>query len=127
MYINLVNEFLLNSATKLPEKTALSFGGRRYTYRELYDSSSSLAAFLAGEGLKRGDRVITYLGNSPETVISIFGALMAGGVFSVVNETIKAGKFRYIVDNCAPSFIVTDPSKLPRLQNVPHDLSLIHI
>lgn len=115
MYANLVGDFLFHSALDYPDKTALYFGNSSYTYRQLYRYAGSLASFFVEHGIKRGDRVIIYLENSPEAVISIFGTLLAGGAFSVVNKTIKANKFKYILQNCSPSFIVTDNSKIDML------------
>ncbi len=111
MNMPLLSDFLANSAKRHAEKTALHFGDRTYTYRELYQQAASLADYLHANGLKKGDRVIIYLENSPETVISIFGTLMAGGAFSVVNQSVKANKFLYIINNCTPAFIITDRAK----------------
>jgi amino acid adenylation domain-containing protein len=123
-YLNLVSDFLVRSAQKYPDKTALHFGNTSYTYRQLYEYSRNLAGYLQGNGLKRGDRVIIYLQNSPETVIAVFGTLLAGGAFSVVNQTIKSAKFEYILQNCAPSFLVTDCSKIPMLEEIGQRVSL---
>jgi len=124
MYVNLVSDFLLRSAQDYPDKTALNFGNSAYTYRQLYRYAGNLASFFVEHGIKRGDRVIIYLGNSPEAVISIFGVLLAGGAFSVVNQTIKAGKFKYILQNCSPAFIVTDNSKIDMLAGFQSELDL---
>jgi len=127
MYVNLVSDFLLCSAQEYPDKTALYFGNSAYTYRQLYQYASNLASFFVEHGIKRGDRVIIYLENSPETVISIFGVLLAGGAFSVVNQTIKAGKFKYVLQNCSPTFIVTDGSKIDMLAEFQRELNLPQI
>jgi len=124
MYINLVSDFLVRSAQNYPDKTALHFGNLSYTYRQINRYASNLASFFVENRIGRGDRVIIYLENSPEAVISIFGALMAGGAFSVVNQTIKAAKFRYILQNCSPAFIVTDISKVDMLAEFQRDLDL---
>jgi long-chain acyl-CoA synthetase len=120
----LLSDFLVRSAENYPDKTALHFEGRSYSYRDLYGYSRNLAAFLAKKGLKKGDRVITYLENSPETIISIYGALLAGGAFSVVNQTIKANKFEYIVNNCSPAFIITDHSKMETMEELKRRIKL---
>jgi amino acid adenylation domain-containing protein len=64
---------------------------------------------LKRQGVQRGDRVVVFLQNSPEAVISIFGALMAGGVFSVVNPSTKADKLAYILNNCTAKALITEP------------------
>ncbi len=104
----IVSDFLINSAQKHPDKIALYFGDKSFTYNEIYGQAVNLASYLHANGLEKGDRVIIYLENSPAVVISIFATLLAGGAFSVVNQSVKAQKFLYIVNNCTPKFIVTD-------------------
>jgi amino acid adenylation domain-containing protein len=109
----LVNEFLSRSAARLPDKTALVFDDTPYTYSEIYRRSRNLAAFLINKGLKRGDRVGVYLGNSPEAAVSIFGVLEAGGCFVVINPTIKEEKLTHILKNSGARFLIADISKRP--------------
>ena len=104
-----VENFLLDSAKRFPGKPALVAGATRLTYGELAARAAGLAAQLARQGVQRGDRVVVYLQNSPEAVISIFGTLMAGGVFSVVNPSTKADKLAYILNNCAAKALITEP------------------
>ena len=120
----LLSDFLLRSARDYPDKTALYFGDDAYTYSQLHRYSCNLAAFFHKNGIKKGDRVITYLENNPETVISIFGTLLAGGAFSVVNRTIKSNKFLYILKNCSPAFIITDNSKMEMLNELKRQTDL---
>src|SRR5207247_8525429 len=61
------------------------------------------------EGGVRGGRVVIFLHNSPEAVIAVFGTLIAGGVFSVVNPGTKADKLAYILNHCTAKALVTEP------------------
>ncbi|HDK27848.1 MAG TPA: AMP-dependent synthetase, partial [Candidatus Atribacteria bacterium] len=96
----LVNHFLENSAQRLPEKVCLVFKDKRFTYAEIDKVSNQLAHTLIELGIKRGDRVAIYIENSPEVVISLFGILKAGAIFSVLNPLIKPRKLQYILNNC---------------------------
>jgi amino acid adenylation domain-containing protein len=104
-----VETFLLDSAQRFPGKTALVAGSTRLTYGELAARAAGLAAELRRQGVQRGERVVVFLQNSPEAVISIFGTLMAGGVFSVVNPSTKADKLAYILNNCTAKALITEP------------------
>jgi amino acid adenylation domain-containing protein len=104
-----VENFLLDSAKRFPGKPALVAGSARLTYAELAARAAGLAAELKRQGVQRGDRVVVFLQNSPEAVISIFGTLMAGGVFSVVNPSTKADKLAYILNNCTAKALITEP------------------
>src|SRR6185312_6856385 len=59
-------------------------------------------------GLARGDRVVIFMNNSVETVVSIFGTLKAGGVFSVVNPGTKAEKLAWLLEKYRATALVTE-------------------
>lgn len=59
---------------------ATIFFGERVTYSQLDYQAGRFAAGLIGLGVERGDRVAVLLPNSPQAVISIFGALKAGAI-----------------------------------------------
>mgnify|MGYP003573624624 CR=1 FL=1 len=79
----LVQDFLHNSATRLPDKIALVCNDQRLTYAQIEARANRLANALFEAGIKRGDRVAIYLNNSVEMVIAIFATLKAGDVFVV--------------------------------------------
>ena len=104
-----VESFLLESARRFPGKTALVAGPARLSYQELAARAASFAAELRRQGVARSDRVVIFLHNSPEAVIAVFGTLLAGGVFSVVNPGTKADKLAYILNHCTAKALVTEP------------------
>lgn len=117
----LVQEFLEKTADGTPGKTALICDGQRLTYADVEMQANRLANALMACGLQRGERVVLYLPNSLELVISIFAVLKAGGVFVVVNATTKLDKLAYILNDCAASALVTSgfqAGQVSRLQNL---------
>ena len=108
-----VERFLQESARSFPDKVALIAGGRRVTYRALAADAARLAGALRARGLARGDRVVLFLENSPEAVVGLFGVLMAGGAFSVVNPGTKLDKLAYILNNCGARALITEPRLAP--------------
>jgi long-chain acyl-CoA synthetase len=103
----LVQEFLERTADRLPEKTALVCDGRRWTYAQIEADSNRLAHALRKNGIQRSDRVVIFLPNTYETIISIFAVLKAGAVFVVVNPTTKYPKVVYLLNNCQARAMVT--------------------
>ena len=108
----LVNEFLEHSTIKYRDKVALICKDKRYTFSEIEKEANSLANALLNTGLQKQDRVAIYLDNSAESVISIFGILKARGVFLVINPQVKAGKIKYILNDCQTKVLVTDKKRL---------------
>lgn len=103
----LAHHFLEICADRLPDKVALICGERRLTYAEIERASNRLANALRSEGLRRGDRVAIFLENSPEAVISIWGALKAGATFTVINPSTKGEKLASVVHDERPFALVT--------------------
>ncbi len=107
----LVGEYLTTSAQRFPEKHALIFGQQRFSYRSLADSVRSLAGFFIANGLQVGDRVIVLLDNSPETVISIFAVVEAGGCLVSLHPSTTPDRLGYIISNCTPRFLIASGLK----------------
>ncbi|HXI37469.1 MAG TPA: class I adenylate-forming enzyme family protein, partial [Burkholderiales bacterium] len=104
-----VEHFLRDSARRFPGKTAIVAGERRVSYATLAADAARVARALRAGGVGRGERVVVFQENSPETIAALFGALQAGAVFSVVNPGTKLDKLAYILNNCAARALVTEP------------------
>jgi len=85
----LVHDYLINSAARTPEKTAVVCDERRISYEELDRRTNQLARALMHNGVQRGDRVIVFIPNSIETAIAVFGVLKAGATFVPVNPGVN--------------------------------------
>jgi len=107
----LVNHFLENSAARLPDKVALICGDQRLTYSEINQRADQLAAALMDMGVKRQDRVVIFLDNSAESVISLFGILKAGAIFIMLNPTMKSKKLNYILNDSGARALITQSTK----------------
>ena len=103
----LVNHFLENSADRLPDKVALICEDKRLTYREINSFADQLGIALIDMGVKRQDRTVIFLDNSPESVISLFGIFKAGSVFVMLNPTMKSKKLNYILKDSVPKRLKT--------------------
>ena len=107
----LVHDWLSRSAQRFPDKEALICGDQRWTYKMLDHYTFHLATVLRGAGIQRGDRVVIFLGNCSEAVISLYGILKAGAVFSILEGSIKANKLKYILKNSEARAIITHSNK----------------
>ncbi|MDR3609508.1 MAG: class I adenylate-forming enzyme family protein [Ignavibacteriaceae bacterium] len=107
----LLHNFLIDTAEKYNSKEALVFGSHRMTYGELNDRSTQFANSLIELGIQRHDRVIIFLDNSIESIISIWGILKTGAVFIVLNGSIKPNKLEYIIKDSGATIIIADLQK----------------
>ncbi len=107
----LLHEYLIRSAQRYPDKTALVAGDRRLTYHELDGMALAIAGNLCASGLERGDRAVVYLENSVEQVAAIFGILRAGGCIVVVNPTTQVERLTFIIGHSETRFVFAPADK----------------
>jgi len=107
----LVHDYLTLSAQRFPDKEALICGKERWSYKDINQYSDRLACFLRNAGMNRHDRVAVFLDNTPESVVSLYGVLKAGGIFVILNSLMKERKLRYIINDCSPAFLITHTDK----------------
>lgn len=106
----LLHDFLVRpSCSPDPDRIVLIVGGDSYTFSELAGAAQRLAGALRHAGLKRGDRVALFLDNSHACVVSIFGTLIAGGVFVLINPQTKAEKLEFILRDSGAHTLIAEP------------------
>jgi long-chain acyl-CoA synthetase len=104
----LVQDMLVATAGRAGSKTAIVDEREARTFAELHESALRFARLLQDAGLARGDRVALYLDNTVDCAAAVFGVLLAGGAFTVVNPQTKADKLAYILRDCEAAFLVTE-------------------
>jgi acyl-CoA ligase (AMP-forming) (exosortase A-associated) len=111
----LLHELLLTSADRAPDAVSLCFRKTKLSYSELANLTSRIAEALIQAGLARQERVAIYLPKRPETVATIFGSTMAGGVFVPVNPLLKPPQVGHILRDCAVRVLVTTAQRATEL------------
>ncbi len=103
----LLQDILTVNAVERPDKVALICEKTRLTYAQIDEMSNRLAHALREKGVQDGDRILFYLLNSVELVVSIFAALKANAVFSVVDYANTFDSLHHIATDCAATALVT--------------------
>jgi crotonobetaine/carnitine-CoA ligase len=78
-----------------------------FTYGELYDRVRRLAAGLAVEGLRPGDRCIVHTGNTVGFMLALFAVLEAGAVAVPTIVQYSADELRYVIRHSGAWGVVT--------------------
>ncbi len=112
----LLPELIFNSAVRAPAAPALSYAGETLTYEALATQVRTAARGLLAAGLGRGDRVGIYLEKRLETVVAMFAAAAAGGVFVPINPLLRARQVGHILRDCNVRFFVTSADRLNGLE-----------
>ena len=127
----LVHEWLARSAQRTPDKCALVCEKTRWTYAALQTKVEQFACALIELGLQRQERVVTFMDNSAETLISMYGTLTAAGVSIIAANSIKANKLQYMLEDSKARVLVCHVSKAKivaeALQTLGHTMQLIWV
>jgi acyl-CoA ligase (AMP-forming) (exosortase A-associated) len=107
----LIHELLIRSAARTPHACAIKFRKDEVSYADLAGRIGRFAQGLLAAGLQKQERVAVYLPKRPETVTTIFGATMAGGVFVPINPLLKPAQVGHILRDCAVKVLVTSASR----------------
>ena len=86
------------SAARYPDKPFLVFYDTPVTFGQFRDEAERIAGFLQNVcGVKKGDRVLLYMQNSPQFVLAYYGILRADAVVVPVNPMNMTEELRHYV------------------------------
>ncbi len=104
-----------NALWRHADKTAVVVGGRSYSYRELDELSTRLAAQLRGLGLNKGDRLAIALRNCVEFAITDLAILKLGAVKVPLNEMLSRSDVSYMIGHSGARMMVVHSSLKDKL------------
>lgn len=107
-----------------PDLVAMAFYQQQWTYRELWNQVIRMANALLAAGLRRQDRVMLMLPNSPAYVIAHYGTLRAGGIVVQVNPLYTEREVRYLASDSGARFMVTADALYSRVKTVKAETAL---
>jgi fatty-acyl-CoA synthase len=104
-----IGSWISERARFTPARVAVDHLGREITYAELEEASDRLAGSFLARGLRRGDRVATLTGNSPEHVAVFFACAKAGLILTPLSWRLAAAELAYQLEDSEPAlFLVED-------------------
>ncbi len=110
-----IADALRRSARRDPERVALRFAERSWTYAALDAGANRVARRFAQAGLEPGQRVAAYGRNSDAYLLTWLACLRAGLVHVPVNYALTAGELGYIVRQSGASALVCDAALAPNV------------
>jgi long-chain acyl-CoA synthetase len=100
---------LNRSRTRNPQKLAIIFGERSWSYAELDELTDKLAANLLNAGVQRGDRIAFHLVNGPELAMGYIACLKTGGIAVPINARLKGPEIDYILRHSGSMCYIGQP------------------
>ena len=104
------------SAARFPSKTAVSYYGTRFSYNRIKSEVDALSGYLQNEcGVKKGDRVLLYMQNSPQFIIAYYAVLRADAVVVPSNPMNLTEEMRHYIADAGVSVAISGAELCPRL------------
>jgi fatty-acyl-CoA synthase len=99
---------LRRTASVYPERPAVIYGDRRYTWEQTYRRCRRLASALAALGVGTGDTVSVLAPNIPPLLEAHFAVPMAGGVLNAINVRLDPRTVRFQLRHSGAKVFIVD-------------------
>jgi fatty-acyl-CoA synthase len=107
------------SAVRYPERAATIFYDSALSYAALRDQVERLAGYLQHQcGVRRGDRVLLHMQNSPQWMAAFYAILRADAVVVPSSPALVTDELRYFAADSGAEAAITAQELLPRLAPV---------
>lgn len=107
------------STAQFSDRTYLVYEGERLSYGEAHQQVNAVAAWMADQGIKPGDRVAIAMRNYPEWML-IYWACVSCGIAAVgMNAWWTPEEMAYALTDSAPKALFFDEERLQRIRKRP--------
>jgi long-chain acyl-CoA synthetase len=120
-----LSDSLRATAQRLSDKPAVITEQRTLTYRELDEGAERVAAWVAANGLTRGDRVAVELPNGADAALAILGVLRSGAAMTLISPAIKRDKLAYILADSGAKALICDQERAATAREAAADGSVV--
>jgi len=115
------------TAVKNPTSPCTNFFGKRLTYQQIKELSDRFAASIRRMGIRKGDRVVLLLPNSPQFIVAYYGLLKAGAVIVPLNPLSAQRELEFYLTDSEAEAAITIPLFLNKLASLTGKTPLKHI
>ena len=115
----LLGHVLKQSRKRWPEKVALWFGGKPWTYTELDDITDRIAGALAAKGIQAGDRVAVFVPNCPELLFTYLACFKLGAAAVPLNYRYRQLEAEYALDHSGSVALIVHASLVAEVEQLP--------
>ena len=100
--------FLDRSVRVYPQKTAIVYNEKRYSYQTFHDRVNQLASALKKSGVGKGDKVAFICPNTPPLLEAHYAVPLIGAALVSVNIRLSQGEVAYILNHSDSKIVFVD-------------------
>jgi acyl-CoA synthetase (AMP-forming)/AMP-acid ligase II len=109
MFSLTVHDLLEKNVRGRARDVAVVEGDQEVTWGELGARVEQLAAYLAGAGVRRGDRVAIQLLKSVEEIVAIFATARLGAIFVNLNHQRTVAQSYHMIEDSGSRVAIVEP------------------
>lgn len=122
-----VGYLLTLNANRYPNKTALLYKGRRFSYREINDRVNRLAHSFMDLGITKGDKVGFMFPNCNQIVELLFALFKIGAIAVPLNHRLVSQEIKYLVDTAECKVFVYSDIYADKVAEVKQEFTTVKI
>jgi fatty-acyl-CoA synthase len=115
-------DFINIAAAICPEKEAIVFEDKRYTFSQLSERINRLANGLIKLGVKKGDRVSFIQVNCNQCVETYFAVAKAGAIYLPLNFRAKEKELAYMLNTAEATVLIAGERYISLIQSIRPEL-----
>ncbi|SPF45661.1 Benzoate--CoA ligase [Syntrophobacter sp. SbD1] len=100
------------------DRVAVYYKDRRVTYKDIFELTNRVGNAFSRLGLKKGDRVVMMMYDSPDWIAVYLGAMKMGAVPVPVNILATQSDLEYFIKDSEASALVVEEDLLPKIKDV---------
>ena len=113
-----IRDFWL-STVAFADRDYIVYEDERLTYGQAHDKVASIAAWIAAQGIKRGDRIAIGMRNYPEWMLIYWASLCLGVAVVGLNAWWVSDELEFALEDSAPKILFVDTERLARITERP--------
>jgi acyl-CoA synthetase (AMP-forming)/AMP-acid ligase II len=113
-----LGELLDDQAARRPQKPALIFKGRSWSYLEFQREVNRIANGLSRAGVSQGDKIAFFLPNCAEFLFAVFAVSKIGAVFVPLNPAYTSEEAEYVLHHSGASLCIASQELLPLIDSL---------
>jgi len=118
-------EFLTITSAICPDKEAIVFEGKRYTYAQLGERTNRLGNALTGLGVQKGESVATLMVNCNHCIETYFTTAKIGGVYVPLNFRAKGNELTYMLNTAEATTVFVGERYLELVESIKPNLTTV--
>jgi len=102
-----LHSLITDRAIAIPDKTAITFGSQKTSYKLLNEQSNQFAAILIENGVCKGDKVALATDRSAEMMVALLAIMKAGAVYIPLDPQFPINRINYMLEDSKAAVLLT--------------------